>query len=213
MFPFIQYLLCLFNWRIIALQCYIGFCLTVTNVLSLSNFPSTLPPIFTLHQVAALFLIYYTHRWGWKKFRNTCFKMWVLIWFKKEVSQEFNCRENVLATTCYQREAIALVHEPTMPLLSIRLLVSFPVVSFIPVPWVNDLKWRCLLDLTDGCKRWELLTKLQSDKEQSNQLVMPGFPEREQRMLLLSRIRTTLLWLESKTIWKFEFYSRQQEEP
>ena len=168
---------------------------------------SLLPPppsIFTLCQVAALmFLIYYTHRWGWKK----------LIWFKKEVSQEFNFGENVLATTCYQREAIALVHEPMMPLLSIRLLVSFPIVSFIPVPWVNDLKWRCLLDLTDRCKRWELLTKLQSDKEQSNQLVMPGFPEREQRMLLLSRIRTTVLWLESKTIWKFEFYSRQQEEP
>lgn len=52
------------------------------------------------------------------------------------------------------------------------------------------------------------MTKLQSDKKQSNQLVMPS----HLRMLLLSGIRTTLLWLTYKTIWRFEFYSRQQEE-
>lgn len=41
---------------------------------------------------------------------------------------------------------------------------------------------------------------------------MPGHPEKEQSMLMSSRIKTTLLLLACKAIWSFEIYSRHQEE-
>lgn len=86
----------------------------------------------------------------------------------------------------------------TKTLVSCLLLVSFQC---------HELRWHYL---RGRCKKWEFLRKLQSDKEQSKQLVMPGRSEREQRMLQLSGTKATLLWLIRETIWIFESYSIHQ---
>jgi hypothetical protein len=108
--------------------------------------------------------------------------------------QQSKCKKSALATPWDQREAIALDHKFMMT-LSTGLLVWVPVVGFIPVPWVNELSEDASLS---KCKRWEFLTRHQSDKEQSNQPLIPGHPEREHRTPQLSRIKATLLWLACK---------------